>query len=72
MHLPRQLLRKILFDKLQRLDPSGQSVIWDCKLEKIMCEEDGILLKMSKREEKVDLVIGCDGIFSSVRQLGTV
>jgi len=74
LHISRQNLRKILYDELCRLRP--EAVQWNKKLVSVNraakgSDGGGHLSELGFSDgelAKVEMVIGCDGIYSSVRR----
>ena len=67
VHLPRTVLRRILYEAVLR-HPTDIAICWYKQLQSMTMEDNGWkLLFNDQHEVKCDLVIGADGIFSSVR-----
>ena len=61
LHLPRQVLRRIIYDAI----PDKSKIYWNASLDKIKSDK----LEIQGVEHEFNLLVGCDGIYSKVRQL---
>ncbi|KAJ3302898.1 hypothetical protein HDV03_004470 [Kappamyces sp. JEL0829] len=65
LHIARQNLRKVLLDAI---DPRYCEIKWNCQITDIEDTGSKVLVTVDGAVEAVACLVGCDGIFSSVRK----
>lgn len=67
IHISRQNLRKVL---LNNIDPKYTTILWNTTITRMIQVNQHVSLELSNHScVNVDLIVGCDGIFSKTKSL---